>query len=203
MSSEAEAASPPPAIQPLDWCNMLITDFPPLSDGGNPGPGPWSQDIGLDPSNPDSFVPAMATNCQFGGLQNILTSGDGPNSETAWLNQITGFELGLFNCQGAGIGAYEAGSLTIRDLLPPGQADQTLTQADVNALIGTFVNAVNSEVSFMTFSGLGAGSVLTTDQVLALEQTMLVIAENTPNVTPSLTTYTYDACSNDAGSDGD
>jgi hypothetical protein len=109
--------------------------------------------------------------------------------------------MGLFDCQQANIGALEAGTVTIRDLLPPGQADQTLTQADVDALVNAFVNAVNSEIAFQTYALAQGGAILTADQLLQLQQTMTVVAENTTNVTPSLTTYTYNACSNDAGSD--
>lgn len=218
VEAEAEAEAAPPPVQPLDWCSLLLFDFDqapdsgtPLPDGGfrynsldnNPGLG-FGEDIVIDPGNPQSFIPALNADCHFGGLTPIVVAGTpdgGPNSANQWYGQIDAFTVGLFGCNQPGLGQIDAGNATIRDLLPPGQADQTLTQADVNDLVNTYVTAVISEVAFQDFGMYNGGTLLTADQIEQLQATVNAIAAATPNVTPSLTTYTYDACSSDAGSD--
>jgi len=204
-AGDATARGPEP-VNAIDWCGLLSVDFGSTADAADPV-SVFAQYINIDPGNPDSFIPALNADCHFGGLTPIVVAGTpdgGPNSANQWYNQIEAFIVGLFDCNQPDLGALEAGTLTIRDLLPPGQADQTLTRADVNDLVATFVNAVNTEVVFQYVdngASFGPSMLLTDAQLELLQSTLDAIAANTPNVTPSLTTYTYDACGSDSGSD--
>lgn len=214
-ATEAETSRAP--VQALDWCSLLLFDFddPPgsgttLRDGGF-SPNPCADDpecfanlMVTDFGNPQAFFGAIQADCHFGGLGPIVQAGSadgGSNSENAWVNQIIAFAIGLFGCTEADLGQIDAGDATIRDLLPPGQANQTLTQADVNALVNAFGTAVYSEVAIQDLVDSNGGTLLTADQVQELQDTLNAVAAATPNITPSLTTYTYDTCPTDAGGD--
>ncbi|HXX66987.1 MAG TPA: hypothetical protein VEK07_07395 [Polyangiaceae bacterium] len=156
-------------------------------------------------SNPEAFLPALNADCHFGGLNGIVVTDGGPNDLATWEQQLNAFAVGIFGCTQAGLGAIDAGAATIHDLLPAGQANVTLTQADVKLLVETFVNAVVTEVTddYYTnvFSGVyPAGALLTDEQVLQLQAELNAIAAATPNVSPSTTLYTYNTCVADAGS---
>ncbi len=219
---DADAAPAP--LPPLDLCSVLDNDFggdisnndmnaPPVSYGDRAVT--WGAMLMLNGTLP-SYALSLTNDCRINNIETIFTAGSGPNSVTAYLQQLDTFLIQFMGC-----GLPDAGALSFASVIPAPavSSGHVFTQADIAVIIELFVNSIdeqaaiawyNTTVVYPNYVGtsVNAGFVppaepLTADQLDSIRAHIQALAAAYPGVNPNPTKLTFSSCGeSDGGTDG-